>query len=321
MHRYFRVVIIDDDEDVFRRLDERLHIEPRSFEGDTFSIDIRPVHVALEQSPTGEYAISSRTIERLVSACAQSPHLLLADFGYADRSVMGQFCKRSDAGEELSQQDLAGKLLTISDLVEAARLYANDPSVDSYKRRTIQRNFLSYDRTLCLYSYAGKAAVAALGEIEARATRTHAAFPNSTVERFDTRYLFYNGREFDWPNPNSKHNPRFYAHLLTGLLDNIIRQKLLEYVLDDARRLKYVRVQRITWSVGFVVALAGSLGAAAEWIGGRVVALASAGLWSVAVVLGTFAALWLLLIGFALPLVFERVMSGLLPKPAQGDSD
>jgi hypothetical protein len=308
---YFRVLILDDDDEVIKRMRERIRIDTRSFEGRTYRVDLRPVHVSVESTP-GPFLISPVTIEALVSACSDIPHLILADFGYAQKGVMDQLLKIADGGKQLTEEDLAGKLLTTADLATAARRYADDPAVDSYKRRILRRNFLEYDSKLCLYSYVGRAAVGVLGQVEARANRTRAAFVNCTVVPYDTKYLFYNGSEFDWPASPSKHDSRFYAHLVTGLIDNIIRQEFLEFILTDTKRLKYVRLKKTAWSVGFIVALGGALGAVSEWIGGRVLGLATTGFQTLALTFGVLTILWLFGIGLLLPVLFERVMSRLL---------
>lgn len=314
MVNYFRILVIDDDEEVIKRLGDRVSIEKRKFEGRTYQIDLRTVCIRVEKVDEETSRISDATLQDLAAACSQPPHVIFADYGYILKDTVEKLRTIAQQGRVFTEQDLAGKALTPTDLAQAARAFASDETVDAYKRHNIKTNFLESTAKLYLYSYTSKDFIKALGEVSARANRTKAAFPNCTVVAKDTRYEFYNGSEFDWPNPNSKHDGKFYAHLVGGLINELIQLEFLERILSDAPRLKFVRVERSVLSVGFIVALGGAIGATAEWLGGRVVGLASSGLYTSAVTIVALAVLFILLIGLTIPFAFERAMSGLLKR-------
>jgi hypothetical protein len=269
------------------------------------------VLVSVEPSDDGKYRICRETLESLAAACNEEPGLILADYGYAQKQVIAELRQKAQNGPELTEQDVAGRALTTADLISAAREYSRDPNVDSYKRRMMDVNFLRFSKKLYLYSYTSKEFKRAMGEVAARATRTKAALQGCTVIPIDTKYEFYNGDEFDWPS-SSKHDGRFYAHLAAGLINHIIQHELLESMLEDAKRLKFVRIRSSAVAVALIVALGGAIGACTEWIGGRVLALSSAGDHMSAAAFGLLTVVWLFVMGMVLPFVFERIMSGFL---------
>ena len=314
MTYYFRVLVIDDDEEVIKRVADRVSMETRVFEGRTYKIDLRLVCVLVERVNEETSCISEKTIQELATACAQPMHVIFADHGYILKEVVEKLRLLAQQGKEFTERDLIGKALTPADVAKAARAFANNPSVDFYKRKNIMKNLLESRAKLYLYSYTSKDFIKALGEVATRANRTKAAFPNCSVIAKDTRYEFYNGQEFDWPNPKSKHEPKFYAHLVTGLLNELIQQEFLNHILGDTTRLKYVRIERSVISVGLIVALGGAIGASAEWLGARVMGLATTGLYVAAFTMAGLAIFFILSIGLVVPFVFEHTMSRLLRK-------
>lgn len=311
MTAQFRVLVIDDKVDVLKRLPQRVSLEPRSFEGRTWQIDLRPVAVKLDKLQDGSYQISRGTLEDLSSACAQPPDIILSSYGFVEKDVSRWLADASKDGREITQEDLAGKLLTIPDLARAIRAFVQDLTVDSYKRRNLGKNFLEIKRKVYLYTYTSGILIRHLGEVSARANLTRKAFPNFEVDPVNTKDEFYGGTEFDWPNA-SKYDVQFHSYLVSGLIEHIVQRELLERILLDAKRLKYVRVRRSVLSVGSIVAIGGAIGAGAEWLGSRIVGLATAGNVGLALVIVASVAVIVLLFGVFFPVVFERLMSGLL---------
>lgn len=312
MLRNFRVLVIDDDENVVKRLHDRISIERRPFEGHTYQIDLRVIRILVDKVNDETSKISQTTLKELAAACAQAPHVVFADYGYAQKEVIENLRQRSNKGEEIAESDLAGKILTTSDLADAIQLFIQDETIDSYIRNNLKRNFLEHKAKLYLYTYTSKDFIKALKPVSARAKRTRAAFPSYEVIALDTKDVFYNGDEFDWPNPQSKHDGKFYAHLVSVLINKIIQRELLEHILSDAKRLKYVRVQRSVMSVALIVAIGGAIGATSEWLGGRIVGLASSGFYIPALIIVGLTVLLILIIGLVIPFVFEKTMSGLI---------
>jgi len=315
---YFRVLVIDDEEEVIKRLPGRVSVEQRKFEGRTYQIDLRLVRVQVERVNDETLRISNSTLEELSAACAQPPHIIIADYAYVQRETIEKLLQISQQGKEITEQDLIGALLSTSDLARAAQVFASDKSVDSYKRHNLRKNFLESRVKFYLYSYTSKQFIKAAGELADRARRTKAAFLNCNVIPIDTRYEFYNGSEFDWPNP-TKHDIKFYSHLASGLVNDLVQREFLEYILSDTKRLKYVRIQRSVLSVGLIVALGGAIGAGSEWLGNRIVGLASTGLYIPALLIAGLSVLFILIMGLIVPFAFERIMSGLLSKSESED--
>jgi hypothetical protein len=280
---------------------------------------LRLINVKVESSNNESFQISKSTLEELSAACSEPPHLILADYGYAKPEIISTLRKFSEQGKEITEQDLIGKVFNTSDLAFAAKEYSIDNKNDSYKRKSISKNFLELKAKLYLYSYTSKDFYKALGEISSRVNRTQSVFSNCKVMPIDTKYEFYNGAEFDWPNEQSKHDGKFYAHLVSGLLNNLIQIEFLEFILNDAKRLRYFRVQKSVITVGAIVALGGAIGAVGEWLGGRVFYLFNKGMFENALTLVVLAIVFTLVIGLIIPVSFEKVMSGLLSKSNSND--
>jgi hypothetical protein len=313
MANNYLVLIIDDDQEVLRRLDGRIQRISEIFEGKTYSIDFKHVHVEVEKI-NNHYQISKETIERLADICShQSPHLILADYGFAQKDVVKSFRGISNQGKEITEDDLKGKVLTTVDLADAVKKYIDDKNTDPIKRQSLKSNLLNQCIKLYLYSYTSKEFYKALGPMEERVKRTNNAFGKFKVIPIDTKYEFYNKEEFDSP-PNTKHESKFYAHLISGLLNNIIQLEFTKYILNDTKRLKYVRVKRGVLSVGAIVAIGSAIGASSEWLGSRILNLFSSGFHSQAYILITLTIVAILVMGVLVPIGFERVITGLLKK-------
>jgi hypothetical protein len=320
MTRFFRVLIIDDDEEIIKRIPERVSVKARAFENRTYRIDLRVVRIRLCETQDEQLSFDGATFEELASACSQCPHLILADYGYTKRETIDAVREITRQGKEVTDDDLFGKVMTLPDLVQAIRVFANDDTVEAYKRNNLNRSLLKTTAKLYLYSYTAKEFMKALGEPAGRAKRVEAALPNCSVTRIDTKYEFYNGAEFDWPNP-SKHDTKFYAHLIGGLINELAHREFLEFILTEAVRLKYIRVQRSVLAVALIVALGGAIGACAQWLGGRAIGLASTGLYVPALIIIGLTILFIFILGVSLPFVFERIMSGLLATADRSETD
>src|SRR5947209_10068243 len=128
---HFRVLVIDDDEDVVKRLHDRVSRKQRSFEGRTWQIDLRVVRIQVEKVNDETSQISKTTLKELASACAQAPHVIFADYGYAQKEIIEGLRQRSIQGKEITERDLTGKVLTTSDLADAIQQFIHDDTIDS----------------------------------------------------------------------------------------------------------------------------------------------------------------------------------------------
>jgi hypothetical protein len=107
----------------------------------------------------------------------------------------------------------------------------------------------------------------------------------------------------------------FYAYLVTGFLENTIRQELLESILSQEReRLKFIRYKRSAAGVFIIVLIGGAIGATAEWLGHRITDLFANGLWSPALALVLLASVVFFGIAMLIPFIFERFMTNLLSR-------
>jgi hypothetical protein len=312
MTRDFRVLIIDDDEVVIRKLGGRISEVRREFEGRSWEIQLRPVRVRVEHCPEKGLRFTRDTFEQLASACSEPIHLIMADYGYLLSGAITSVQERVSAGKNITEDELSTMVLTAADLVAEAKRFAGDLTVDTFKRRNIIDNFLQFDKHLYIYSYTSKEFIRVLGQIDERANSTNRSLPRCKVLAINTRYEFYGNEEFDWPTEPSKHDPRFYAHLAAGLVASYVQRELLEHILGDAKRLKRLRVPRTAGSVAFIMALAAGVATATSWTTQQIFVLSRMGGPEYAVVFGVVAGLIVFTLAVVLPFVFERVILGIL---------
>jgi hypothetical protein len=238
----------------------------------------------------------------------------MADYGYLRKGAIAIVRQRLQQGTEITVEDLKAMALTTVDLVVEAKRFISDPAIDSYKRRNLERNFLHFDGLLYLYSYTSQEFLRFLEANKTRANRTNAVLPDCRVIAIDTRYEFYDNEEFDWPKEPSKHDARFYAHLVTGLIDHYVAKELLDRLLLDTKRLGYLRLKRTAASIALIMALVSALAASTNWIWARVMQTADT---TQALISALVLIAWVFGLTFLLALAFERIMVRLLPEKEQ----
>jgi hypothetical protein len=197
------------------------------------------------------------------------------------------------------------------DLVpEVERYLAANYSPGDPRAVHVHSNLCDNHCKIFLYTYTSLELKDVLPSVAARTKRTQNVFRQSIVVPIDTLEEFYdNGKYAD------KHDNDFYAYLVAGLLEHLIRQELLTFVLrGETARLKYIRYYRSGAGVLIIVLLGGAIGAVGEWLGERIMALVIVGLWTPAILLLLTAAIVFFILGILVPVFFERFMSNLLRK-------
>jgi hypothetical protein len=310
--RQYRVLVIDDDIEVLRRLPGRIIPSKRTFEGKIWNVDLSSVHVEIERNGEGVYEFKNSTIMDLGQKLSVRPDLILADYGYVDRTVLNYWAERASGGYSVTADDLTGQLLTPVDLVSSVEDFIANGNVDSALINSLRGNLLEFDGRFIIYTMTSKAFIAALGEVESRRSRVVPAFPRAEIGAIDTNLELYNREEF----ASRKHEPDFYAHLVTGLINQAIQTTMLEAMLQEARNLRYLRFGRSVAAVGAIVAIGSGFAAVAEFIGNRIAQLLQSGEYGSAALVGAFAIVVVFIVGMLLPLAFGRVMSGLLGRNA-----
>ena len=197
----FRVVVIDDNEDVCNRVSKRL-VGPTSEGQPEVSVSI--VHVRLEEKDSETWTFSKETFESLLNAASSPPDLVLVDYGFVDPNVSAQLREAGKHGE-LAPTDLDGKMLTVPELAEWTYEQGSEE-----QRTRLQKNLFRSAQPVYLYTYTPRGVQQAVGTPDERTRRVKGAFPGSRVETIDTKAELYNGDEFDWPS-ESKYDRIFWV--------------------------------------------------------------------------------------------------------------
>ncbi len=156
MVRNFRVLVIDDDDEVLKELPGKVNTEEREFEGRIWRIDLQTVHVKIENRPNGGFLISTKTLAELAEKCHEMPHVIFADYGYANKEEMAKLRALYNEKYVITEQDVKGKIFTLNDLGKAVRSYSKNLCLDTQKRENLKKNFLGFKYKLGLYSYRSK---------------------------------------------------------------------------------------------------------------------------------------------------------------------
>jgi len=311
--REFRVLVLDDDAKVIQRLRDRVSPQ-HTILGTTWNVLIYGVHIDVV-GDVNEMHFSDETLAQLVNSCSHPPHLMLADFGYATPHLREQL-----RDGLLSPDQFMRSILTMPDLVpEVERYLEANYSPGDPRVVHVHSNLCDNHCKIFLYTYTSLELKEVLPSVAARTKRTQNVFRQSIVVPIDTLEEFYdNGKYAD------KHDNDFYAYLVAGLLEHLIRQELLTFVLrGETARLKYIRYYRSGAGVLIIVLLGGAIGAVGEWLGARIMALVIVGLWTPAILLLLTAAIVFFILGILVPVFFERFMSNLLRRlrADEGGSD
>lgn len=315
--RRFRVVVIDDDAEVLRRVPGRLSRTERKFGSTIWQIDLATVRVELEKDNRNSYVFTKGTLDRLGQAVSLKPDALFFDYVYIEREVLAYWLNSESERHAITPNDLAGQFLTPVELASAVEQLIQEGGTDSALRQALRRNFLGFKGPIFLYTMTLKPFLPVFGQPEFRASRIDTAFKRkSAVKIIDTNYELYN-REY----AEQKHDPSFYAHLVGGLIDKNIQIALLETMLERAKNLRYLRYPRSMVAVGAIVAIGGGIAAVAEFLGSNVGDLLRTGDYQQAIIAAGFAILVAFLVGALLPFAFGRFMSGLLGRSEKREPD
>lgn len=304
MTNEFHVLVIDDSSEVIRQLKRR--ISPQHvIAGVTWRVILNAVHIDTKQE-TGPAGFTDDTLRSLIAGCTQTPDLILADYGFANKKQSEQLNDHS-----LTPEQFMDSILTAPDLVPAVEEFLErEHSEDRKLAARVAAGFRDNPCRLYLYTYTPIQFKNALPTVDARAKETQQVFGHSEVIPLDTTVEFYGNERFA-----DKHDKDFYGYLVTGLLDQIIYRELFEFVLKrETERLRFVRYYRSGAGVLAIVLLGGGIGAVGEWIGGRIMVLIEKGLETTALIVGLGAVIVFLILGLCVPLIFERLMSNLLRK-------
>lgn len=299
----FRVLVIDDDIRVIRRLKDRISPQ-HTVRNKSWNIVIDSLHVEIDENENN--CFSNATLEQLMNVCSQQHDLILADFGFATSAQVDDLVQR-----KISPDDFMEKIRTLPDLIPAVEEYVGDKFPKDVKRyKQVQSDLRKNTCKLFLYTYTPFDLKDALPSVDARSKRTKNMFREAEVIPIDTLDAFFDGGKY-----GTNYEKDFYAYLVTGLLENIVRQELLLFILDqETERLKYIRYYRSGAGVLVIVILGGAIGAIGEWLGERIMGFAMQGLWTPAIIIIALATIIFFILGLFVPIIFEKLMSNLLRK-------
>jgi hypothetical protein len=300
----FRVLVLDDSRELIAKLAKRVSHQ-QNIDGTEWRTVLQEVHIEVVVCD-GEPQFSEETLRKIIEACRERPHLILADYGFVAPEHI-----------TLPPEQYFQHALTPAMLVPALRKYLKKRHPHEAKiHRETEANFIRNPGPLYLYTFTGRSFRGIDPTPDQRANLVRRAFDQSQVQLVDISQELYQNDAF------SGDDKEFRAFLTAGLLAGIMQRELLRFVLrEEKERLKYVRFRRSSLGVLVIVLLGGAIGAAGEWLGGRLTALVTGGFGAMAIVLGILAAIFFALLGLGMPYLFEKMMSNLLSKIKSDESN
>lgn len=300
----FRVLVIDDNPDVIKRLDR---LSPKhQVGGNLWDVNVVSIHIELALDKDGAAHISDKSINQILAACSRPFNLVLADYGFASSSQWDDL-----ASGKITPDEFLKKTKTAANVVEEVEMYlTTNRASDISLRNSFSKHLKDFGGKLYLYTYTSSGTKDTFPNVEAREKKTQAAFRKARVIAIDTQRKFFDDYRYE-----KNYSSPFYAYLVTGLLDTIINRELLEHILIVERaRMKFIRHKRSAVAVFIVAALAGGIGSASSWIVEIIIGLFKADKVSAAWTLIALALTVLFAVGISLPFFFERILTNILAK-------
>ncbi|HJP95738.1 MAG TPA: hypothetical protein VJ843_00005 [Candidatus Saccharimonadales bacterium] len=178
-NRIFRVLVLDDDQNVCLRVKKR--IEGLKIQGQldpAWPVEVHDVVLTLQEGEKGDWTFHPDLAVRLAANCARKPDLIFIDYGYVNSQVMAAL-RNLAASKEIVADELQGKLLTPPDLAKWIR---SSSSMPEHTRRLLIKNLIESGTTVYLYSYTSREFLLALGGMNERLKKTAKAFPLSRAD-------------------------------------------------------------------------------------------------------------------------------------------
>lgn len=277
MKRTFRVLLIDDAEQVLERVAREI---PRDVvvEGTalTIRIEVEPLHVELEKSAAGEYSISMSTIQALAKICHAPFDFIFADFAFvADRERNTSLRNTLlSEGKQVETSDIAGWVLALRDIKKRFDHETSEGTKATEDLATndmisIHDNFLHHKGRVQVYTnspppfsnyFDGYALTERENEIKS-------VFPGATVGPLIRLHVEFGiSAEIDQALKGTRPEQDFYTLLLSRHLEWLIRRAALHHMVRAQDKLRvrntlkaFTKLTLFSVVLGTVVAVFGEV--------------------------------------------------------------
>lgn len=250
----FRVLLIDDDEEMNASLSRRLMGHKVNASGHSIPISVDVIGVKMTKTEPGFWKFADETIEALKAASSQHYDLVMADFGLVDDEAKDILWGK-DRTRTPTRDEAKGRLLTIRDL--AVQFAASIPQSS--------RNIFLNTHRVFLRSFASRLAFDLLGPVKPdREVQTKAAFPNAEVDTFDPRNEVYGGDAF-YSFYEREDGRAFYRQIICHHAVSVVER----YVICDlAASGPRIRLRRSVLNIALFGGCIAAVGGATQYLGG-----------------------------------------------------
>ncbi|HWR83367.1 MAG TPA: hypothetical protein VN285_08695 [Candidatus Deferrimicrobium sp.] len=258
----YRLILIDDDEDMNVALEKLLAGHRVVHEDVTVILDIHHVDVELDEIPEqpGFWKVSEKTIRNIERVSRNGPYdLVIADFGFAEEKAK-EILWGKDRSRRPSREEAKGRLLTIRDLAHQYHSHLRDEGYGVDKNNSL---FLSTGDVL-LRSMASRMAFDILGPvIPNRVNETKSAFANAAIDPIDPRNEFYGGDTFyHMYEPDGRD---FYRQLVCAYTIRALESHVLRTLIRASKR---PGISRSVFNIAIFAGSVALVGGLTQYLGG-----------------------------------------------------
>lgn len=310
----FYVIIIDDKNEVCQRIEKKITGGPSPGQSDPIkTVKAKTVHITLEEiensngSELLKWTFMQEVLDKLIEAVSEKPDLIIIDYIYVDRKI-SLILREKAKQQEVTEDLMADRVLSP---VNLRNWIENKIEISSATKRSILNNIFNINCPIYLHTYTPQGIVPFVGNVTDRIRKVRQVFPNAIISSIDTRSEFYNSDEFDWPNPNSQKDDKYYPYQLAVFFDQIVQKEIIR---KELKQNKYLRIKRTTLSVGVISAIGAAIGFAGSWIGNLVAATIKSQGYFHAFIISISLLFVLIIVGAACPFLFENWMQKIIPK-------
>lgn len=261
--RVFRVLVIDDSEEVLKRVSDNIPTNPVCPKGSSVEVrfEVKTLHVKLtsigknDKGQDSIYEISDDTIEKLGCLCSEPFEYIYSDFGYiGNREINEELRKQlTESGQQVSEGQIKNNLLQLRDIKTKFEKIKYSGIINYELVRRIERNFISHEGKVILYTnspYPFNSYFSSESSLNMRKAEVRKVFEAAIILETDNKWIIKMHEEFQInpkieevfkDNPDGKKD--YFAKLLGNYIKHNIEYDALEFLVESQQYLRYANAK------------------------------------------------------------------------------
>jgi hypothetical protein len=261
--RVFRVLVIDDSEEVLKRVGDNIPTKPVYPKGSSVKVrfEVKTLHVKLtaigknEKGRDNIFEISNDTIEKLGYYCSEPFEYIYSDFGYiGNRDINEDLRKQlTESRQQVSEGQIKGNLLQLRDIKTKFEKISYSEIINYELVRRIERNFIGHTGKVILYTnspYPFNSYFSSESSLNMRKAEVREVFESAIILETENKWIIKMHEEFPIipkieevfkDNPEGK--KEYFAKLLGNYIKHNIEYDALEFLVESQQYLRYANAK------------------------------------------------------------------------------